>query len=162
MQLIAGRTAQEYNRRKGRVGAYWQDRYHATAVDTEDYLARCLVSIDLNRVRAGRVSHPADWPAYGYREIQNPPRRYRMIDRPALGSLRGIRDWQERRRAHATGVEETLKAEVQTRDGSGSESLAIGSRAFVEQVHWGLGIRARHRDIVADGDKYRLHETPAR
>jgi putative transposase len=27
MQLIAGRTGQEYNRRKGRHGAFWEDRY---------------------------------------------------------------------------------------------------------------------------------------
>jgi putative transposase len=32
MQLIAGRTAQEYNQRKGRQGAFWEDRYHATAM----------------------------------------------------------------------------------------------------------------------------------
>jgi putative transposase len=32
MQLIAGRTAQEYNQRKGRQGAFWDDRYHATAI----------------------------------------------------------------------------------------------------------------------------------
>jgi len=29
MQLIAGRTAQEYNQRKDRQGAFWEDRYHA-------------------------------------------------------------------------------------------------------------------------------------
>ena len=33
MQLIAGRTAQEYNQRKGRQGAFWDDRYHATAIE---------------------------------------------------------------------------------------------------------------------------------
>jgi len=33
MQLIAGRTAQEYNQRKGRQGAFWEDRYHATAIE---------------------------------------------------------------------------------------------------------------------------------
>lgn len=27
MQLIAGRTAQEYNQRKMRQGAFWEDRY---------------------------------------------------------------------------------------------------------------------------------------
>ena len=43
MQLIAGRTAQEYHQRKQRRGAYWEDRYHATAVDTDSYLARCMV-----------------------------------------------------------------------------------------------------------------------
>ena len=32
MQLIAGRTAQEYNQRKDRQGAFWEDRYHATAI----------------------------------------------------------------------------------------------------------------------------------
>ena len=27
MELIAGRTAQEYNQRKLRQGAFWEDRY---------------------------------------------------------------------------------------------------------------------------------------
>ena len=43
MQLVAGRTAQEYNQCKGRKGAFWEGRYHATAVDSEMYLARCMV-----------------------------------------------------------------------------------------------------------------------
>src|SRR5580765_1904199 len=34
MQLVAGRTAQAFNARKRRHGAFWEDRYHATAVDT--------------------------------------------------------------------------------------------------------------------------------
>jgi len=38
MQLVACRTAQEYNRRKGRKGAFWQDRYHATAIETGEHL----------------------------------------------------------------------------------------------------------------------------
>jgi len=52
MQLIAGRTGQEFNQRKGRKGAYWEDRYHATAVETDEHLVQCLVYIDLNMVRA--------------------------------------------------------------------------------------------------------------
>lgn len=38
MQLIAGRTAQEFNQRKSRKGAYWEDRYHAVAVETNEHL----------------------------------------------------------------------------------------------------------------------------
>ena len=53
MQLVAGRTGQEYNKRKDRKGAYWEDRYHATAVESGDHLARCMVYIDTNMVRAG-------------------------------------------------------------------------------------------------------------
>ena len=58
MRLIASRTAQEYNQRKVRHGAFWEDRYHATAIDSDDHLRRCLVYIDLNMVRAGAVKHP--------------------------------------------------------------------------------------------------------
>ena len=59
MQLIAGRTGQEYNQRKQRHGAFWEDRYHATAVERGEHLARCLIYVDLNMVRAGVVAHPA-------------------------------------------------------------------------------------------------------
>ena len=51
MQLVAGRTGQEYNQRKDRKGAYWEDRYHATAVESGDHLARCMVYIDIYPVK---------------------------------------------------------------------------------------------------------------
>jgi len=35
IQLLAGRTGQEYNQRKKRKGAFWEDRYHATAIRRE-------------------------------------------------------------------------------------------------------------------------------
>ncbi len=89
LQLIAGRTGQEYNKRKGRKGAYWEDRYHATAVESNEHLFKCLVYIDLNMVRAGVVSHPQEWAEGGYLEIQQPPKRYRIIDIPALMGLCG-------------------------------------------------------------------------
>ena len=38
IQLIARRTGREYNRRKKRKGAFWEDRYHATAVKTGNHL----------------------------------------------------------------------------------------------------------------------------
>ena len=55
LQLVAGRTAQEFNQRKNKKGAFWEDRYHATSVEPDDHLAKCIVSIDPNMVRAGVV-----------------------------------------------------------------------------------------------------------
>jgi putative transposase len=159
MQLIAGRTGQEYNRRKGRKGAYWEDRYHATAVDTEDYLARCLVYIDLNMVRAGVVSHPAQWHACGYREIQDPPRRYRITDVPVLMDLLGIRDLPNLQRTRRQWVEEALQTDRKQREGHWSESLAVGNRAFVEGVKARLGIAARSREVCQENEACRLKET---
>ena len=43
IQLVAGRTGQEYNQRKGRKGAFWEDRYHATAVETDRHLLQGFV-----------------------------------------------------------------------------------------------------------------------
>ena len=48
MKLVAGRTGQEYNQRTNRRGAYWEDRYHATAVESGEHLARCLVYVGRN------------------------------------------------------------------------------------------------------------------
>jgi putative transposase len=89
MQLIAGRTGQEYNQRKNCRGAYWEDRYHATAVESGDHLARCLVYIDTNMVRAGVVSHPSKWPFSGYNESQEPRRKNVLIDYDQLQVLFG-------------------------------------------------------------------------
>ena len=40
LQLVAGRTGQGYNERKGRRGAFWEDRCHASAIETGEHLAR--------------------------------------------------------------------------------------------------------------------------
>lgn len=73
IQLIAGCTTSEYNQRKKRKGAFWEDYYRATAVETNDHLLRCLSYIDLNRVRAGVVEHSDKWRWSGCNEVQYLP-----------------------------------------------------------------------------------------
>ena len=80
MQLIQGRTGQEYNIKKDRNGAFWEDRYHATAIGSDEHFIQCMVYLNLNMVRAGVVNHPIEWKESGYYEIQNPKRRYSIID----------------------------------------------------------------------------------
>ena len=161
MQLIAGRTAQEYNQRKGRKGAYWEDRYHATAVDTEDYLARCMAYIDLNMVRAGVVKHPAEWDICGYREIQNQPARYGVVDHSALMGLFGFAASEQLREACRIWVEGSLKEEMSRRDSAWTESLAIGRPTFVNQVKESLGLKARYREVLEQEEAHVLKESAA-
>ena len=164
MQLIAGRTAQEYNQRKKRKGAFWEDRYHATAVDTEDYLARCMVYIDLNMVRAGVVSYPEDWRWSGYHEIQKPPQRYAVIDKKALLELFGINHFEQYQQIHKGWVDDALKAEDKQRMPAWTQTIAVGSQDYVGQVKSALGLTARHRTVIAEGDVHTLKEpvTPYR
>ena len=148
MQLIAGRTGQDYNRRKRRQGAFWEDRYHATAIEGDDHLRRCLVYIDLNMVRAGVVDHPARWPASGYREIQSPPERYAIIDLETLRALSGCASLSHLQSAHREWVEQAISADPVVRDGRWSEAVAVGTRAYVENVSSRLGLRASHREVT--------------
>lgn len=160
MQLIAGRTAQAHNRRKDRKGAFWEDRYHATAVDTDMYLARCLVYIDLNMVRAGVAAHPSRWPHGGYHEIQNPPKRYAIIDWEALQRLLGMDSLEQLQTAHSQWVEAALSSRDGKNDDSWSESLAIGRRSFVETVKAQLGGKGRYRRISPTSHGHVLREPP--
>jgi putative transposase len=158
MQLIAGRTAQEYNRRKGRKGAFWEDRYHATAVDTDAYLARCLVYIDLNMVRAGAVRHPGEWDTGGYREIQSPRRRYAIVDLPALIDLLGMNSLGQLQAAHADWIAQALQTGTKARDPLWSESLAVGGEDYVQNVQRALGVKARYRDVSTASGAHVLRE----
>jgi putative transposase len=146
MQLAAGCCGQAYNSRKRRRGAFWEDCYHATAVDTEVYLAHCMAYIDLNMVRAGVVDHPRHWRESGYREIQEGRQRYRIIDRRALSELLGV---SEERLASVQNewVEAALAAGGLDRRPEWSESVAVGRRSYVEDVKNVLGGAARHRRI---------------
>ena len=157
IQLIAGRTGQEYNQRKQRKGAFWEDRYHATAVESGEHLRRCLVYIDLNMVRAGVVNHPEEWGHGGYREIQGLRRRNRILDLAALAeaaevSLEGLAG------AHREWMEEALKAEALVRDEAWTQSVAVGSAAFVNKTRGILGARGKGRVVDEVGSAFVLRE----
>ncbi len=158
MQLIAGRTGQEYNQRKRRKGAFWEDRYHATAVETNQHLIQCLVYMDLNMVRAGVASHPREWEESGYHEIQQPRRRYTLIDHQCLMDLLGIASMGMLQSSHRGWVEESLGAKGSARDGKWSESIAVGSKWFVAMVKEQLGLRAKGRKITESPDECQLRE----
>jgi REP element-mobilizing transposase RayT len=159
MQLIAGRTGQEYNQRKGRKGAFWEDRYHATAVEEDSHLIQCLVYIDLNMVRAGVVNHPSEWSFCGYNEIQNPRQRYSIIDHEGLMELIDTKSMDELKKTYGGFVEEALQKQGRERDARWSESIAVGSEAFVRDTKERLGIKAVGREIMGGDRSYELRES---
>lgn len=158
MQLIAGRTAWAFNHRTGRKGAFWEDRYHATAIEDGEHLARCLVYIDLNMVRAGAVSHPSEWAVSGYRELHSPPDRFRIIDENALSELLGMSQIAELRPTHHRWVEDALRADCTARDAKWTEALAVGSMSFATRVRDELGFGARKRSIEGSEENAWIRE----
>ncbi len=159
IKLIAGRTAQEFNQRKKRKGAFWEDRYHATAIQCDEHLIKCLTYIDLNMVRTGVVKHPSDWEFSGYNEIQNPRQRYRIIDYEALIKLFHFSDSNHMKRSHQKWVIEALENDQLKRQSHWTQSVAVGDKAFLKSVKEELKHKVRGREIVeSETDACQLRE----
>ena len=161
MQLIAGRTGQEYNQRKHRKGAFWEDRYHATAIEGDDHLFRCMVYIDMNMVRAGIVSHPLEWEFCGYNEIQNPKKRYALINYKKLAESLHSRSIEHFKDTYNRWIEVALRVKRHVRDNKWTQSVAVGGKEFVEMTKDKLGYRAEGRKVVKSRGDYQLREQQA-
>lgn len=69
LKELKQRFTQWYNRRKGRRGTLWEERFKSVLVEgSEDPLLTMAAYIDLNPVRAGLVKDPKDYRWCGYAE----------------------------------------------------------------------------------------------
>ena len=66
MQEIGIRHTRYFNRRYGRMGTIWNERYGAVLLDDERYWYTCLRYVELNPFRAHMVAAPEDsrWSSY--------------------------------------------------------------------------------------------------
>lgn len=158
MQLLQGRTAQDYNLRRNRKGAFWEDRYHATAVESGEHLMQCMTYINLNMVRAGVVKNPIHWKESGYYEIHYQKRRYVILDFNELRKLFNFETIAKLQENQQLGIDEALSKNDLLRDKKWTEAVAVGSEDYLNNVSQQLGLRARFRAIRKVGEAYELSE----
>ena len=74
MQAIGIRHTRYFNRKYGRIGSIWNDRYAATLLQDERYWYTCLRYVDLNPFRARMVDAPQDsrWCSYRVHALGEP------------------------------------------------------------------------------------------
>ena len=121
---------------------------------------RCLCYIELNMVRCGVVVHPRDWKWVGYHEIMGLWRRNRLIDLEHLCWRLGTDDLEEVRKNLETSLTDAIAHDRVKREPMWTESLAVGSRSFVEQIQPQI-LSRQETEIVESGcDVWTLHETP--
>ena len=149
MQFVEGTSAQAYNRRKNRQGAFWEGRYHCTLIGTGRYLWTCLAYIDLNMVRARAVSHPDQWEWCSYREILGLRRRYRIIDRDIWLKRTGVNNLADFQARYQTVLAVFMSEGENLRDPQWTESLAVGDHAFVESLKDQF---SRQRIVISETD----------
>ncbi len=69
MRQLNGVFTQTSNRRHGRSGHLFQERFKAILVDADSYLLELARHVVLNPVRAGMVRDPGKWPWSSYRAM---------------------------------------------------------------------------------------------
>ncbi|HKK32807.1 MAG TPA: transposase [Desulfomicrobiaceae bacterium] len=149
-----------YNRRNGRRGYLWGDRFKSLVVEDGDALLNCLAYIDLNPVRAKIVSRPEEyrWCSLGYHVQSGNRGDFLSLDfghgdmgEDASERFRCYREFVYETGAVDTGKGASLDGDVVSRERKRefvlgdmelfryrcryfSDSGVIGSRAYVERV----------------------------
>ena len=89
------RFSQSYNRRHGRRGTLWEERFKSTLLEgNTGTLAKVAAYIDLNAVRAGIVDDPRDYRFCGYGEAVAGSRRARQGIRCVMATLDSTPQWK--------------------------------------------------------------------
>jgi putative transposase len=159
MQEVASEFARGYNRRKQRINAFWGDNFHATLVESGRHLWECVCYIELNMNRCGVVSHPREWQWTGYHEIMGIRRRYRLIDLGRLCWRLGSVGLDDIRNNLEASLGERIAREEVKRDPIWTESLAVGSRGFLEKIRPRVLSRLETETVETDSGLWVLKET---
>ncbi len=97
MKEVKERFAKWLNKRRGRRGTVWMERYKSVLVQTGEALRTMSLYIDLNPVRAGIVENAADyrWSAYGMAVAGDHASRAAICKVVGLGMAGEAKRWQE-------------------------------------------------------------------
>ena len=74
---------------------------------------------------------------------------------PVLSGFAALGEFQS---AHRQSVEQGLENGLLMRDDRWTESIAVGSLAFIDQVKNELGFKADHRDVIESDGSYVLRQ----
>ncbi|TXI82826.1 MAG: transposase [Flavobacteriales bacterium] len=140
MKALGQRYVQYVNRTYKRSGTLWEGRFRSCLAQEDAYLLACQRYIELNPVRAGMVSHPAEYPWSSYR-VNAQGEADALVVAHALYDALGTSE-EKRRSAYRElfryeldpGVVDAIR---QATNGN----FALGDPRFAEQVAQVLGRR---------------------
>ena len=93
-----------------------------------------------------------------YNEIQNPRKRKSIIDFDRLMDLLGFDDYDDLKDAHSRWVDSEMLADNRDKETKWTQSIAVGSRTFIEKMKEPLGFRATGRKVICGNDTFELRE----
>ena len=97
---------------------------------------------------------------YKFMGVPKRPFRKRkgIIDFDRLIGLLGFATYDELKAAQIKWVESSVKADKRDKENKWTQSIAVGSKTFIEKIKAELGFRARGRKIIGVDDRFELRE----
>jgi putative transposase len=87
--------------------------------------------------------------------VQNSGNYQRLMDLLHISTI------DELKNSHKKWIEEVLKTKNYVRESKWTQSIAVGSKSFVDNIKEKLGIRAKGRKVEGSRDLYHLREAQA-
>ena len=113
-------------------------------------------------VRCGVVSHPRQWAWVGYEEIMGHRQRYRVVDLERLCWRLRAESTNEVRKHLEVSLAERIARDDAKREPCWTESLAVGSREFLERIQpWILSRQETEIVESVEGKVWALQEAPS-
>ena len=97
-------------------------------------------------------------PIWIKRKIQQPKRKKILINYERLKELLGFDCYEHLKTAHKQWVESCLSDGDNFRDEKWTESIAVGSEAFIQNVKLLMGGMALGRKVLETGESFQLKE----
>ncbi|MBL8414799.1 MAG: transposase [Propionivibrio sp.] len=152
MRHLNGVYTQAFNRRHAKVGHLLQGRFKAILVDRDAYLLEVCRYVELNPVRAGMVSEPAQWPWSSYRAHIGQVPTPEWLDSAGLHACllgytaRGVADEQRAAQRYVALV--AAGRDVRLWDEALRQQIYLGDEAFVERMQaLAAPLEAATRDV---------------
>lgn len=146
LQGLGRDFVQRINRQYGRTGTLWQARYKASLVQDDLYLLHCQRYIELNPVRAGMVSDPADYEHSSYRHnalgAEDP-----IVSTHAVYDDLGLNDAKRRIRYRDLFKIELERELIDDIRWATNACRVLGNDAFKDQIESMLNRRVRPAKI---------------
>jgi putative transposase len=141
MKRVGQRFAQYVNRKYDRSGSLFEGRFRSCIVDTEGYMLRCQRYIEMNPVRAGMVTRPADYAWSSYRANAHGEISDFIVPHPLYVSLAASPE--ERRTRYRSLFDSVVHGEElrQIRDAVNSGAV-LGRDEFIHALGECFAVRA--------------------
>lgn len=129
-----------FNQTYQRSGTLWEGRFKSCVVEAADYLLQCYRYIELNPVRAGMVTDPADYPWSSYRSNALGLQSGMLTPHPEYLAL--ANDQEKRLQAYRELFNECVPSQqLQDIRDATKRNMALGSLRFKSEIEATLAKR---------------------